>query len=135
MGSQKPTHNLYGDRSQCPTLLRYSWAAMASEPDYRAQHRALRVMIGQLSDTPSECLTLEAGITSFATMVRKICVTAWEKSARLPSSNPRRNMFYSPVAHRWKNRNCFSVMGKEDEAKLGLDQLTREMFVKWHPSS
>ena len=24
-------------------------------------------------------------------------------------------------------------MGKEEEAKLGLDQLTREIFVKWHP--
>ena len=43
--------------------------------------------------------------------------------------------FYLPVTHRWKNRNCFSVMGKEEEAKLDLDQLTREMFVKWHPLS
>ena len=24
-------------------------------------------------------------------------------------------------------------MGKEEEAKLGLDQFTRKMFVKWHP--
>ena len=51
-----------------------------------AQHRVLRVMTGQLSDTPLEYLRLEAGIISFAMMVRKNCVTAWEKSARLPSS-------------------------------------------------
>ena len=50
----------------------------------RAQHRASRVMTGQLSDTPLECLRLEAGITSFATKVRKNCLTSWEKSARLP---------------------------------------------------
>ena len=24
-------------------------------------------------------------------------------------------------------------MGKEEEVKLGLDQVSREMFVKWHP--
>ena len=55
----------------------------------RAQNRALRLMTGQMSDTPLECMRLEAGITSFATTVRKNCVTAWEKSARLTSSNPR----------------------------------------------
>ena len=99
----------------------------------RAQNNALRAMTGQMSDTPMEYLRLEAGITSFATTVRKNCITAWEKSARLPSSNPRRNLFDSPVSHRWKNRKGFSVMGKEEEVKLGLDQVSREMFVKWHP--
>ena len=99
----------------------------------RAKNRALRAMTGQMSDTPLECLRLEAGITSFATTVCKNCITAWEKSTRLPSSNPRRNLFDSPVSHRWKNRKGFSVMGKEEEVKLGLDQVSREMFVKWHP--
>ena len=66
-------------------------------------------------------------------LFRKNCITAWEKSARLPSSNPRRNLFDLPVSHRLKNRKCFSVMGKEKEVKLGLDQVSREMFVKWHP--
>ena len=111
-----------------PWLARYNMQLLE-----RAQHLALRVMTGQLSDTPLECLRLEAGITSFSTTVRKNCVTAMEKSARQPFSNPRRNLFDSPVTHLWKNINCFSVMGKEEEAQLGLDQLTREMFVKWHP--
>ena len=111
-----------------------SWLARSNKQILeRAENRALRVMNGQLSDTPLECLSLETGITSFATTIRKNFVTAWKKSARLPSSNPKRNMFDSPVTYRWKNRNCFSVMGKKEEAKLGLDQLTREMFVNWHP--
>ena len=80
----------------------------------RVQHRALIVMNDQLSNTPLEYSRLEAGITSFATTVRKNCVTAWDKSARRPSSNLRRNLFDSPVLHRWKNRNCFSVMDKEE---------------------
>ena len=99
----------------------------------RVQNRALRCLTGQLADTPLECLRTEADVMSFAATVRKNCLIAWEKSARLHLNNPRRNLFDSPVPHRWKNRSCFSVMSKAECEDIGLDESSREMFVKWFP--
>ena len=66
----------------------------------RAQNRALRVIPGQLSDTPLECLRIEVEIMSVAVTVRRNCLISWEKSVRLPQSNPRRSHFDNPVLHR-----------------------------------
>ena len=41
-------------------------------------------------------------------------------------------MFASPVKHRWKNRNSFSCMGKAECEEVGLDEIPREIFQKWH---
>ena len=98
----------------------------------RIQNRALRCLTGQLADTPLECLRNEAELTSFATTVRRNCLIAWEKSSRLPPDNPRRSLFASPVMHRWKNRNSFSCMGMAECEELGLDEIPRELFQKWH---
>ena len=99
----------------------------------RVQNRALRCLTGQLADTPLEFLRTEADVISFAATVRKNCLIAWEKSARLHLNNPRRNLFDSPVPHRWKNRSCFSVMSKAECEDIGLDESSREMFMKWFP--
>ena len=98
----------------------------------RIQNRALSCLTGQLADTPLECLRNEAALTSFATTVRRNCLIAWEKSSRLPPDNPRRSLFASPVKHRWKNRNSFSCMGKAECEEVGLDEIPRELFQKWH---
>ena len=92
----------------------------------RIQNRALRVLTGHTSDTPLECLRLEEELPSFETSIRRNCLIAWEKSARLPQENPRRKLVTSTTPHRWKNRNCFSDMGKDECAKLGLDEYPRE---------
>ena len=92
----------------------------------RVQNRALRVLTGQKSDTPLECLRLEAELPSFQTAIRRNCLIAWEKSARLPQENPRRKLVSSTTPHRWKNRNCFSDMSKDECTKLGLDEYPRE---------
>ena len=92
----------------------------------RVQNRALRVLTGHTSDTPLECLRLEAELPSFETSIRRNCLIAWEKSARLPQENPRRKLVTSTTPHRWKNRNCFSDMGKDECVKLGLDEYPRE---------
>ena len=102
----------------------------------RVQNRALRALTGQLSDTPLQCLRLEAGITSFETTIKRNSAVAWEKSARLPWSNPRRLLFESPVFHRWK-RNSWSDMAKEECNKLGLNDLSRTPLpgpglAPWH---
>ena len=99
----------------------------------RVKNRALRCLTGQLADTPLECLRTEADVMSFAATVRKNCLIAWDKSARLHLNNPRRNLFDSPVPHRWKNRSCLSVMSKAECEDIGLDEYSREMFVKWFP--
>ena len=102
----------------------------------RVQNRALRALTGQLSDTPLQCLRLEAGITSFETTIKRNSAVAWEKSARLPWSNLRRLLFESPVFHRWK-RNSWSDMAKEECNKLGLNDLSRTPLpgpglAPWH---
>ena len=40
--------------------------------------------------------------------------------SRLPRENPRIKLVTSTIPHRWKNRNCFSDMGKNECAKLEL---------------
>ena len=91
----------------------------------RTHNRALRVLTGQLSDTPLECLRLEAGFSSFETSIRRNAAIAWEKSARLPDSNPRHELFGSPVFHRWKRKDCSSV-AKETCSSLGLNENGRK---------
>ena len=99
----------------------------------RAQNRALRVITGQLSDTPLECLRIEAEIMSVAVAVRRNCLIAWEKSARLPLSNPRRSLFDNPVPHRWKNRSSFSQMAIAECDSAGLNTLPRQRLTPAKP--
>ena len=98
----------------------------------RVQNRALRCMTGQLQDTPLDCLRTEAGIDSFATAMRRNCQIAWEKCARLPSSNPRSELAKHPTPHRWKNRNSFSCMAQSSEISAALDPLPREPLKDLH---
>ena len=93
----------------------------------RVQNRALRVLTGQLADTPLECLRLEAGISSFETAIRRNCAVAWEKSARVPWSNPRRQLFEAPVFHRWK-RKSWSESAKRECDDLGISDFERKPF-------
>ena len=92
----------------------------------RVQNRARRVLTRHTSDTSLECLRLEAELPSFETSIRRNCLITWEKSARLPQENPRRKLVKPTTPHSWKNRNCFSDMGKDEYAKLGLEEYPRE---------
>ena len=94
----------------------------------RVQNRALRILTGQLADTPLECLRTEAELTSFETQIRRNCIVAWERSARLPAGNPRHKLFTSPIEHKWK-RSSFSTLAQAECARIGLDQLPRERFA------
>ena len=77
----------------------------------RVQNRALRVLTGQLADTPLECLRTDAELTSFETHIRRNCIVAWERSARLPTGNPRHELFTSPISHKWK-RLSISILAQ-----------------------
>ena len=75
----------------------------------RAQNRALRSITGQLNTTPLEALRLEAGVCSYSTWANRKCVLAYERSVRLPPSNPRRDLALAQVRHRlrrcsWRQR-------------------------------
>ena len=103
----------------------------------RVQNRALRILTGQLADTPLECLRTEAELTSFETQIRRNCIVAWERSARLPAGNPRYKLFTSPIEHKWKRSN-FSTLAQAECARIGLDQLPRERGLlqrKRHPGT
>ena len=95
----------------------------------RAQNRALRVITGQLADTPIECLRCEAEIPSIETTRRRNCLIAWEKSARLPASNPRAQLTRNTVYHRWKNRLSFSQMATADCIETGLSSFERDTMA------
>ena len=93
----------------------------------RVQNRALRILTGQLADTPLECLRTEAELTSFETQIRHNCIVAWERSARLPAGNPRHKLFTSPIELKWK-RSSFSTLAQAEYALIGLDQFPRDRF-------
>ena len=95
----------------------------------RVNNRALRSITGQTSDTPIECLRTEAKALSFVASMRRNCAIAWEKSARVHASNPRRSLHAAPVHHRWKNRSCFSDLAKEICGNIGLEDHPREPFL------
>ena len=58
---------------------------------------------------------------------------AWEKSARLPQSNPRRSLFDNPVPHRWNNRSSFSQMAIAECDSAGLNTLPRQRLTPAKP--
>ena len=95
----------------------------------RVNNRALRSITGQTSDTPIECLRTEAKALSFVVSMRRNCAIAWEKSARVHASNPRRSLHAAPVHHRWKNRSCFSDLAKEICGNIGLEDHPRDPFL------
>ena len=70
---------------------------------------------------------------SVAVAVRRNCLIAWEKSARLPLSNPRRSLFDNPVPHRWKNRSSFSQMAIAECDSAGLNTLPRQRLTPAKP--
>ena len=73
----------------------------------RAQNRSLRVVTGQLASTPVECLRLEAGVSSYSTIIKRNTLVAYERSLRLPKSNPRRDVALQVVTHRTKTRSSW----------------------------
>ena len=88
------------------------------------QNRALRLVTGQLRSTPLEALRAEAEVTSMHTTIRRNCAVAWEKSMRLPASNPRARLT-ADVTHRLKTKGSWRKMAREEEKVTGLGVLPR----------
>ena len=79
------------DRSLVCSVMDYCGAARqpclsntSIEKLERTQNRSLRVATGQLARTPVECLRLEAGVSSYSTMIKRNTLVAYERSLRLP---------------------------------------------------
>ena len=68
----------------------------------RAQNRGLRTATGQLRTTPVEALRLETASPSYSTISKRLCLTAYEKSLRLPHSRDRLATATRQVNHRLK---------------------------------
>ena len=108
-----------------------AWQPWLSETNVKAldvcQNRALRMVTGQLQSTPLETLRLEAEVPSMQTMIRRNCVNAWEKTLRLPLTNPRTKLIVGPQ-HRLKSRGSWRELARKEEESLGLNELHRAPF-------
>lgn len=95
----------------------------------RCQNRALRLITGQLKTTPLEALRLEAGIPSYKTTSRRLTAKAYEKSLRLPLSNPRHQLMTSNVRQRLVIRSSFREVGREAAAEaIEMDNMERQQI-------
>ena len=77
----------------------YLSATQAKQLD-TAQNKALRIITGQYASTPTEALRLEAGVESYATRSKKLCMIASEKAKRLAEDHPRRIAWDHEQTHR-----------------------------------
>jgi ribonuclease HI len=112
------------------------WQPWLSESNVKTldacQNRALRIVTGQLQSTPLEALRLEAEVPSMHTTIRRNAATAWEKTLRLPPTNPRSTLVQGPV-HRLKGKSSWREMARREEAELGLSNLPRAPFPLLRP--
>ena len=92
----------------------------------RAQNRALRWVTGQCRTTPTEALTLEAGLPQYRTVSRRLGVVAYERALRLPRDHPRRIAASNSVEHRTKRASSWRREAAQLSANLGLADSERE---------
>jgi ribonuclease HI len=88
------------------------------------QNRALRVVTGQLRSSPLEAIRAEADVPSMRTTIRRNCAVAWEKTLRLPVSNPRAHLCIGTV-HRLKSKGSWRELARELEEVTGLGGFPR----------
>ena len=86
-----------------------AWQPWLSETQFhkleRAQNDAIRAVTGQLRTTPVEALHCEANIPTYKTWSDRRCLIAYERSMRLPTTNPRNALASENVHQRIKRNN------------------------------
>ena len=112
------------------------WQPWLSESNVKTldacQNRALRIVTGQLQSTPLEALRMEAEVPSMHTTIRRNAAAAWEKTLRLPSTNPRSRLVVGPT-HRLKKKTSWREMAQKEEELVGLNKLPRTRFSPPQP--
>ena len=85
-----------------------------------AQNKALRLVTGQYSSTPTEALRLEAGVESYRTHSERNITIAAEKADRLPPDHPRHAALHppQPVNHRSKIRSSWREKTNSTRSQL-----------------
>ena len=85
-----------------------------------AQNKALRLVTGQYSSTPTEALRLEAGVESYRTHSERNITIAAEKADRLPPDHPRHTALHppQPVNHRSKIRSSWREKTNSTRSQL-----------------
>ena len=76
------------------------------------QNKALRIVTGQVRDTPLPALRKEAGITSYRTSSNRALTRSREKAERLPENHPRQLAVTSSVAKRTTRESWISKSDK-----------------------
>ena len=90
----------------------------------QARNKCLRVITGQYSTTPLDVLRLEAGTEPVKSDILRSAASAYEKSKRLPASNPR-TVVASGEPHKWKRQVGWRLV-----AKTVVDELELESFPR-----
>ena len=94
-----------------------------------AQRASARVITNCTKTTPKDSLLLEAGLQPFEIRSKELAARAMEKSLRLPTSNPRREVARTaPVVTRLKRGN-WAKTSNEIISACGLKDMKREEFV------
>ena len=78
----------------------------------RTQNKALRVITGQLQNSPVEALRYESGIPSYSTQIDRNTLKSVELAKRLPPNHPRHIAFTSAIPPK-NNRSSWARKGKE----------------------
>ena len=102
----------------------------------QAQNKCLRVISGQYSSTPIEALRAETDMPSVRTLRDRSAAEAWERSLRLPASNPRSLLPISNVRHRSKIRSSWREVSSTICDRLELTSVPRQplcevMIAPW----
>ena len=114
------------------------------------QNKALRLISGQYSSTPTEALNLETGIERYETISKRWTAKAYEKAKRLEEDHPRYKALNAAAApHRIKRRSSWRQEAEKLNSSLPLGQLERaplpkpvqrpwtasEDFMQWNTST
>ena len=94
----------------------------------KAQLLCLRRMTGMHMASPVEAVRLESDIPGCQTTMRRKAALAYEKSLRLPDSNPRLRLLRAGVPHRLKSRSSLRELAKAEIVSMGLGAVERRNF-------
>ena len=112
-----------------------AWQPWLSDPSIReldtVQNRALRLITGQMRSSPLDALRYEAGVSSYQTMVDRMCLQSVEKALRLPEDHPRFETWQQAIPSK-NQRKGWKAKGDELLSKLPVeatDRLPIQMYV------
>ena len=117
-----------------------AWAPGAAdthlEDAEKIQNQAARIITGAHKASPIEALQMEANLMPMKLRAKELCVVAYEKSARLPDDNPRKESAKTPQ-RRLRNlqtQSSWREEGKRESERMGLKNLQKDGINTINPA-